>query len=99
MTSFSLLQHWLRVNSPKGTLTPCHKLFPQKLPPRDSIYKGFKGRSFPGEVVQIPSAVWAWCVNTLFVLLFIFQTPFPLSGLMYRSAHLAQSQGCGLDAL
>ena len=39
-----------------GPLHPAITL-PQQLPPRCSIYKGFKGRPFPGEVVQMPDAV------------------------------------------
>ena len=44
-------------------LTPCHTSSPQQPPPRDGIYQGFKGRPFPGEVVQTPDAVCARCVR------------------------------------
>ena len=61
LASFSLLLPWLHVSSPKGALTPC----PQQLPPRDCVYKGFKGRPFPGEVVRIPETLRARCVKSL----------------------------------
>ena len=40
---------------------------PQQLPPTDSICKGFKGRPFPGQVVQIPGTVRARCVNSIWM--------------------------------
>ena len=40
-------------------------LLPQQPPPRDSIYKGFKGRPFPGEVVQQTDVVRTRCLDSL----------------------------------
>ena len=68
VSSFSPLLRWLHVSSPKGGPRTPPYLFPQQPPPRDSIYRGFKGRPFPREVVQIPDAVHAWCANAPSVL-------------------------------
>ena len=79
LSHFSLLLHQLHVSSPKGALTRCHTSSPS-----NSMYKGFKGRPFPREIVQIPDMVRARWVNSLSAFCACFSLPLchlPLSSL------------------